>query len=128
MTLRPQQNVCRSRFCTTPSSPVGGNNVNILNKMENEIEAKKRSGTGDFLPSGGANCSASSWKRRKPKVPGIYWLAAPVGYTPRIVKVWDDGFGELYLDAETKGWKLTSGSWKGCLWNGPLTPPSLPKA
>lgn len=67
-----------------------------------------------------------SWKRRKPKVPGSYWLAAPVGYTPRIVKVWDDGFGELYLDGETKGWKLTSGLWKGCLWSGPLTPPSLP--
>ena len=70
-------------------------------------------------------CSALRWTRNRPKVPGWYWLAAPVGYTPRIVKVWRNDDDKLYVNAETPGWMLDKrGAWKGCRWAGPILPPN----
>ena len=64
---------------------------------------------------------AGGWTRNKPKERGWYWL----GYTPRIVKVWRDDDGKLYVNAESPGWPLAKrGAWKGCKWAGPILPPN----
>lgn len=79
--------------------------------------------------SGGS--AALRWTTRKPKRPGWWWLAAPTGYTPRIVKVWQNEDGKLIVDAESNGWPLArpyraGNTWKGCRWYGPLVAPDRP--
>lgn len=65
------------------------------------------------------------WTRRKPKSEGWYWLAAPTGFTPRIVKAWRDETGRLRVNAESPGWHLLRPIWKGCRWAGPLVAPEF---
>jgi len=70
------------------------------------------------------------WAARKPKRPGWWWLAAPNGYTPRLVKVWENEDGKLIVNAESPGWPLSRPyragcNWKGCRWYGPLVAPPL---
>lgn len=70
-------------------------------------------------------CSALRWTRNRPKAPGWYWLAAPVGYTPRIVRIYESERG---LSVQAEGghlWPLKKrGGWKGRKWAGPILPPN----
>ena len=77
-------------------------------------------------PEAEATCSELVWTRNRPKVPGWYWLSAPVGYTPRIVRVWESSEG-LTVEAERGNfWPLKKrGGWKGCKWAGPIPFPNV---
>ena len=44
------------------------------------------------------HCSALRWTRNRPQCAGWYWLAAPIGYTPRIVRQWLNHAYEECLD------------------------------
>ncbi len=81
-----------------------------------------------------AVCGGSAtlrWTTRKPKRPGWWWLAAPSGYTPRIVMIWQNEDGKLIVNAESNGWPLSrpyraGNTWRGCRWYGPLVAPDRP--
>ena len=100
-----------------------GGNYQPTTKMKRIGNNERNGGRCSPLPA--PSGSEIRWTRNKPKSPGYYWLAAPTGYTPRMVKVWQDDDGALIVNAESPGWPLRKrGVWTNCRWAGPILPPN----